>query len=99
MNTKIITVWSDNKKTESDCYYDEDSRLISNADINEIVTKQLYDNVFIQKQYILYNGEKLNVCSCCGEYTLKPVMNPGVEHSLNEELECPNIECEYNEKY
>jgi len=44
------------------------------------------------------DGNEIPVCPTCHEFILKNVMNPGVGHTLNEEDECSNPECESHNK-
>ena len=43
-------------------------------------------------------GEEYEVCTACHEFILKAVMNPGIGHDLDEEMECSNSDCESHEE-
>jgi hypothetical protein len=44
-----------------------------------------------------FHGGEIEVCTTCHAYVMKPVMNPGIGHDLNEEHICSDPDCESNQ--
>lgn len=86
---EFTSVWSDGSiVTTPAIYYPEERRVEAEA------SDSADPDGYLEREFIEFeDGDTLEVCIDCHEYTLKPVMVPGVGHCLDESLECPNHDC------
>ena len=83
--------------------WDDGTLITTPATLNkrtgEVTTKAIDTNIDagLKREYFSPaddEDDEIEVCTTCHSHILKPVMNPGMGHDLNEEPECMNPDCE-----
>lgn len=90
MKVKFNSVWDSCTITTDAEYFPETGEVYSETS-DSLPGK----DATLEREYIeLPNGDEIEVCTTCHEYTMRAAMNPGIGHDLNEEKECRNPICD-----
>jgi hypothetical protein len=85
---KFVSEWDSGEIISTPCELDKTSGELF-PEIVDINIKGSLEREYFQTP----TGDEFPVCDSCHSYVLKTVMNPGIGHDLNEELECPDPDC------
>ena len=94
MEAKYKTVWDGGVEIVTNCEYDPQTGAIMFTEVSDDGVEGLN---CLDREYIeLPDGEEIEVCRNCHEYTVKAVMVPDrYNNTLIEEMACRNVQCEY----
>ena len=94
MKAKFISIWDGNIEIVTNCEYDPETGCIYFTEVSDDGAEGLQ---CLDREYIeLQDGEEIEVCHACHEYTVKPAMVPNdYDKTLVEVTLCRNHECEY----
>jgi predicted PP-loop superfamily ATPase len=89
VNGFLVSEWS-NGTVKTTC-----SLEIETGELNPEVADVSNEFTSLENEYFeTLDGEQIPVCRTCHEFIMKTVMNPGLGHTLTEDMECSNPDCE-----
>jgi len=81
--------WSDGSVVATPCSYRP-----ATGEVTPNISKGPIPTGSLKAEFItLMDGTEIKVCRTCHDFVLKPVMIPGIGHTLNEAEECMNPLC------
>ena len=91
MQVKFTSVWDNNAEITTDAKYNPKTGEITAETSDSDPGKDAY----LEREYIeLPDGDEIEVCTTCHEYTMRTIMASGQGHSYDEEQVCRNPDCE-----
>jgi hypothetical protein len=85
----FTSIWGDGSEITTSGTYNPETREVSAKSVD------VDPDGGLEREYItLSNGTELEVCTKCHEYLLKVSMDEGIGKQLEENMICPNPNCE-----
>jgi phage baseplate assembly protein gpV len=89
INCELITVWDGGTEIRTPALYDSETGEVESLSSSDAPVEVL------EKEYIEFaDGNTIQVCTHCHEYTLKDVVRPSAGKVLVDDVECRNPDCD-----
>ena len=91
MKVKFTSVWDNDAEITTDAEYDSEGGEIT---VDTSDSDPGKDACLVREYITLPDGDEIEVCDTCHEYTMHGIMTSGQGHSYNEVQVCRNPDCE-----